>query len=38
MSEPAVPINQQSGRRFVRAVKEFLSSEVRWRRWASSPC
>jgi putative ATP-binding cassette transporter len=31
MSEQAVPINQQSGRRFVRAVKGFLSSEVRWR-------
>jgi hypothetical protein len=31
MSEPAVPINQQSGRRFVRAVKDFPSSEVRWR-------
>ena len=31
MSQQAVPINQQSGKRFVRAVKEFLSSEVRWR-------
>jgi putative ATP-binding cassette transporter len=31
MSEPAVPINPQSGRRFVRAVKGFLSSEVGWR-------
>ena len=38
MSEQAVPINRQTGERFVRVVKSFLSSEVRWRRWASSPC
>ena len=31
MSEQAVPINRQTGRRFVRVVKDFLSSEVRWR-------
>jgi hypothetical protein len=31
MSEPSVSINQQSGWRFVRAVQDFLSSEVRWR-------
>jgi vitamin B12/bleomycin/antimicrobial peptide transport system ATP-binding/permease protein len=31
MSEPAVPINQQTGERFVRVVKSFLSSEMRWR-------
>ena len=31
MSEPAVPIDPQTGRRFVRAVKGFLNSEVRWR-------
>ena len=38
MSQQAVPINRRSGERFVRAVKEFLSSEVRGERWASSPC
>ena len=31
MSEQAVPINRQTGERFVRVVKSFLSSEVRWR-------
>jgi vitamin B12/bleomycin/antimicrobial peptide transport system ATP-binding/permease protein len=31
MNERAVPINRQTGRRFVRVVKSFLSSEVRWR-------
>ena len=31
MSEQAVPINHQGGRRFVRAVKGFMTSEVRWR-------
>ncbi len=30
MSEQAVPINRQTGERFVRVVKSFLSSEVRW--------
>src|SRR3954452_2026581 len=31
MTEQAVPINRQTGERFVRVVKGFLSSEVRWR-------
>jgi vitamin B12/bleomycin/antimicrobial peptide transport system ATP-binding/permease protein len=31
MSEQAVPINRKTGERFVRVVKSFLSSEVRWR-------
>jgi len=31
MSEQAVPINRQTGERFVRVVKSFLNSEVRWR-------
>ncbi len=31
MSEQAVPINRQTGERFVRVVKSFLSSEVGWR-------
>ena len=31
MSDPAVPIDSQTGRRFVRVVKGFLNSEVRWR-------
>lgn len=30
MSEQAVPIIRQSGVRFVRVVKSFLNSEVRW--------
>ena len=30
MSEQTVPINRQTGERFVRVVKDFLSSEVRW--------
>jgi hypothetical protein len=39
MSEQAVPINRQTGRRFVGVVKSFLSSEVRWRApGLSSPC
>ena len=31
MSQQAVPINRQTGERFVRVVKSFLSSELRWR-------
>jgi putative ATP-binding cassette transporter len=31
MSERVVPINRQTGRRFVRVVRSFLTSEVRWR-------
>jgi vitamin B12/bleomycin/antimicrobial peptide transport system ATP-binding/permease protein len=31
MSEPAAPINRQTGRCFIRVVKSFLTSEVRWR-------
>jgi vitamin B12/bleomycin/antimicrobial peptide transport system ATP-binding/permease protein len=31
MSEQAVSINRKTGERFVRVVKSFLSSEVRWR-------
>jgi putative ATP-binding cassette transporter len=31
MSEHPVTLDRATGRRFVRAVKEFLTSEVRWR-------
>ena len=31
MSEPAAPINRQTGRCFIRVVKSFLTSEARWR-------
>jgi putative ATP-binding cassette transporter len=31
MSEESVTINRETGRRFVRVVKNFLTSEVRWR-------
>src|SRR6516225_2724098 len=31
MSVQAVPINRQTGRCFIRVVKSFLTSEVRWR-------
>jgi vitamin B12/bleomycin/antimicrobial peptide transport system ATP-binding/permease protein len=31
MSEQAVPINRQTGERFVGVVKNFLSSDMRWR-------
>jgi putative ATP-binding cassette transporter len=31
MSEQAVPIHRPAGRRFLRVVKSFLTSEVRWR-------
>jgi vitamin B12/bleomycin/antimicrobial peptide transport system ATP-binding/permease protein len=32
MSEPTVTIDRETGRRFVRVVRDFLTSEVRW--WA----
>src|SRR5262245_46225246 len=31
MTERAVAFDRQTGRRFVRVVKDFLTSEVRWR-------
>jgi putative ATP-binding cassette transporter len=31
MSDQPVPLNRETGRRFVRVVKDFLTSEVRWR-------
>jgi putative ATP-binding cassette transporter len=31
MSDPAVSLTRETGRRFVNAVKDFLTSEVRWR-------